>query len=199
VDLEAHRELKLLESIESSDTTTQRGLADQLGIALGLANLYVKRLARKGYIKCVNVRPNRVRYLLTPKGVAEKTRLTYEFMEYSLVLMRQTRRHLKAMLEPYLRQPDVRVAIFGDGEAAELAYLCLRELGLDPVAVLYWHAEGTMLGTPILAVDAHASVPFDVLIVAAFEDPSSTVAALSKAGVAREKLVTLRNPIVSTA
>src|SRR5256885_8109434 len=94
VEVESHRELRVLEAISANERTTQRGLAAHLGIALGLANLYLKRLVRKGYIKCVTVPSNRVLYLITPKGIAEKTRLTYEFMEYSLQVFREGRKHL---------------------------------------------------------------------------------------------------------
>ena len=86
MDVEAHRDLKLLEAVQQDSRVTQRGLASKLGIALGLANIYLKRLVRKGYIKCVNVQPNRITYLITPRGIAEKARLTYEFMDYSLHL-----------------------------------------------------------------------------------------------------------------
>src|SRR5579872_2867259 len=102
VDVESHRELKVLEAISENERTSQRSLAAQLGIALGLTNLYLKRLVRKGYIKCVTIPSNRVLYLITPKGIAEKTRLTYEFMEYSLRVFRQGRDHLKAMLAPLI-------------------------------------------------------------------------------------------------
>ena len=88
MDTGAHRELKVLEAIADDERLTQRGLATRLGIALGLTNLYLKRLVRKGYVKCVNVHSNRVLYLITPKGIVEKTRLTYEFMEYSLQVYR---------------------------------------------------------------------------------------------------------------
>jgi DNA-binding MarR family transcriptional regulator len=82
MDIEAHRDLKLLEAVEADSRVTQRGLATHLGIALGLTNIYLKRLVRKGYVKCVNVQSNRITYLLTPTGIAEKLRLTYEFMDY---------------------------------------------------------------------------------------------------------------------
>jgi len=82
-DLGAHPEQlrcdPLLEAVEQNARVTQRTLSNQLGIALGLTNIYVKRLVRKGCIKVVNVKPNRIAYLLTPRGVAEKARLTYEF------------------------------------------------------------------------------------------------------------------------
>src|SRR5205807_3235936 len=67
MDIEAHRDLKLLEEVEKDSRVTQRGLAHQLGIALGLTNIYLKRLVRKGYIKCVNVQSNRISYLITPR------------------------------------------------------------------------------------------------------------------------------------
>jgi DNA-binding MarR family transcriptional regulator len=194
VDVESHRELKVLEAISANERTTQRGLASQLGIALGLANLYLKRLARKGYIKCVNVQSNRVRYLITPKGIAEKTRLTYEFMEYSLRVFRETRTHLKAMLKPYVSQASVRLAIYGTGEAAELACLCLKELGLEPVAVFDGEGRGRFFGLPIRPLSEHDKVAFDALIVASLTDPTPLLQSLKAAGVEPSKLVTLRDP-----
>ena len=66
VNPESHRDLQLLEAFTDDQRVSQRTMASRLGIALGLTNLYVKRLARKGYIKCVNVRSNRILYLITP-------------------------------------------------------------------------------------------------------------------------------------
>src|SRR3979409_79730 len=134
MDIEAHRDLKLLEAVEADSRVTQRGLSTQLGIALGLTNIYLKRLVRKGYVKCVNVQSNRITYLLTPTGIAEKLRLTYEFMDYSLHLYGEVRQHLRTVLQD-CAAANRRVAIYGRGEAAELAYLSLKEYGLEPVAI----------------------------------------------------------------
>src|SRR3954465_13543435 len=98
MDIEAHRDLKLLEAVERDWRVTQRSLASTLGIAPGLTNVYLKRLVRKGYIKCVNVQSNRISYLITPRGIAEKARLTYEFMDYSLHLYGEVRKHLRAVI-----------------------------------------------------------------------------------------------------
>ena len=84
MDVESRRDLQLLEALEQESRITQRSLAIRLGIALGLTNLYLKRLIRKGYVKCVTVAPNRLVYSLTPRGMVRKGRLTYEFMKYSL-------------------------------------------------------------------------------------------------------------------
>src|SRR5262247_3419112 len=134
MDIEAHRDLQLLEAVEQDARVTQRTLATKLGIALGLTNIYLKRLVRKGYIKCVNVQSNRISYLITPRGISEKIRLTYEFMDYSLHLYGEVRQHLRNALYQ-CAAADQRVAIFGRGEAAELAYLSLREFGLEPLAI----------------------------------------------------------------
>jgi DNA-binding MarR family transcriptional regulator len=194
VDLESHRDLRVLEAVAADARTTQRRLADHLGIALGLTNLYLKRLVRKGFIKCVNVQPNRVRYLITPRGIAEKTRLTYEFMEYSLRLFRESRNHLREMLEPCAANPLTRVAIFGVGEAAELACLCLKELGVDPVAV-FGSTDGTrVFGQPVRPIADHASVAFDVIVVATLDDPGAQIALLERSGISRDRLLLLRQP-----
>src|SRR3974377_421130 len=117
MDIESHRDLKLLEAVERDSRVTQRSLSSKLGIALGLTNIYLKRLVRKGYIKCVNVQSNRIAYLITPRGIAERAGPTYEFMDYSLHLYGEVRRHLRRALQQ-CAAADRRVAIFGRGEAA---------------------------------------------------------------------------------
>jgi predicted transcriptional regulator len=191
MDLEAHRDLKLLEAVQQNSHVTQRSLASKLGIALGLANIYLKRLMRKGFIKCVNVQPNRITYLITPRGIAEKARLTYEFMDYSLHLYREVRQHLRAVVQE-CAAADRRVAIYGRGEPAELAYLSLKESGLEPVAVFDATGGEQFLGMPVRAVSTHAEVDYDLIIVASLEKPAQQLAALMAHGIPRDKLFPLR-------
>jgi len=160
LDIEAHRDLKLLEAVEQDSRVTQRSLAQQLGIALGLTNIYLKRLVRKGYIKCVNVQSNRISYLITPRGIAEKARLTYEFLDYSLHLYGEVRQHLRSVLQD-CAAAGRRVAIYGRGEAAELAYLSLKECGLEPVAIFDVDSGTEFLGMPVLAVRGHGEVNYE--------------------------------------
>src|SRR4030081_905532 len=121
MDIEAHRDLKLLEAVEQNSRVTQRSLATKLGIALGLTNIYLRRLVRKGYIKCVNVQSNRISYLITPRGIAEKARLTYEFMDYSLHLYGEVRQHLRGVLQESA-SADRRAPLCGRDEGAGAAY-----------------------------------------------------------------------------
>jgi len=196
MDNEARRDLRLLEAVEENARVTQRTLADKLGIALGLTNLYVKRLVRKGYIKCVNVNHNRIAYLLTPRGVAEKARLTYEFMDYSLHLYADVRRHLRSVLRECAAEGR-RVAIFGCGEAAELAFLSLREAGLEPVAVFDMQNSGsTFLGMPVVSILEHRRIEYDLIVVATLDSfGEERLARLCDAGVPREKLFPIRQEV----
>jgi DNA-binding MarR family transcriptional regulator len=192
LDVQDRRNLQALEAIAEDAQITQRSLANKLGIALGLTNIYLKRLVRKGYVKCVNVQSNRLRYLLTPTGIAEKTRLTYEFMDYSLFLYGQVRHHLRAVLQAAVHENRRRIAIHGTGEAAELAYLSVAELGLELVAVFDGAGSGRFLGQPVRPIDEHRSVAFDLLVVATLERTEPVVARLVELGIERDRLVTLR-------
>lgn len=197
MDIEAHRDLKLLEAVEQDSRVTQRGLATKLGIALGLTNIYLRRLVRKGYIKCVNVQSNRIRYLITPRGIAEKARLTYEFMDYSLHLYGEVRQHLRAVLQD-CAAANRRVAIYGRGEAAELAYLSLKEFGLEPVAIFDADGGDDFLGIPVRPLREHKTVEYDLIIVATLERSGQHLAALVNDGVPMEKLFPLCRDVLPT-
>jgi len=192
IDVEDRRNLQALEAIAEDAHITQRTLAGKLGMALGLTNIYLRRLVRKGYVKAVNVQSNRLRYLLTPTGIAEKTRLTYEFMEYSLFLYGQVRLHLRTVLEPAVREHRRRVAIYGTGEAAELAYLSVTELGLELVAVFDGVDAARFLGQVVRPIEQHREIAFDLLVVATLEPAEHLVRRLVELGIEADRLVTLR-------
>jgi DNA-binding MarR family transcriptional regulator len=195
---QGERDLEILTAIEEGLPLTQRALAERLGVALGLCNLYLKRLARKGCIKIVEFprKPaarKRLRYLLTPRGMAEKTRLTYEHMAYSLDLYRRARRTLRQSLGGLADGGAKRIALCGTGEAAEVAYLTLKELGLEPVGV-FGADGGLFLGYPVQPLAGLGSVDLDAVIVATFDRPEPSLAELGRLGVAPSRIVTLRQP-----
>jgi len=191
LDTEARRHLRLLEAVEEDSRVTQRGLATKLGIALGLTNIYLKRLARKGYIKCVNVQSNRLSYLITPRGIAEKARLTYEFIDYSLHLYGEVRQHLRVVLQE-CAVSGCRVAIFGQGEAAELAYLSLKEFRMEPIAIFDREGGDDFLGMPVRPIADHEQVPYDLIVVATLDGSGEQWASLIRDGIPAEKLLPLR-------
>jgi DNA-binding MarR family transcriptional regulator len=194
------RDLEILTAIGEGRPLTQRALAQRLGVALGLTNLYLKRLAGKGLIKITEFprKPyarKRLRYIVTPKGLLEKSRLTYEYMSYSLGIYRRTRETLRDALGHLDGHGLKRIAFYRTGEAAELAYVTLKEFGLEPVAVFDREAGGVFLGLPVRPVVEAADVELDAIIVATFERPEPDIAELTRLGLPREKLLTLRRPI----
>jgi DNA-binding MarR family transcriptional regulator len=205
MERKGERDLEILTAIEEGLPLTQRALAERLGVALGLCNLYLKRLARKGYIKIVEFprKPaarKRLRYLLTPRGISEKTRLTYEHMAYSLSLYRRARRTLRQALGGLADRGAKRVMLCGAGEAAEVAYLTLRELGFEPVGVFAHDSVGQpFLGYTVHALAELATEDFDAVVVATFDRPEPILAQLGQLGVAPSRIVTLRQPLTGGA
>lgn len=121
-------DLEILRHIDENPDTTQADLATRLGVAVGSVNWYIKRLVNKGYIKVTQMQRRRLRYLLTPPGIAEKTRLTAEFMQASLKWYRLTRQTTKTLLDEVQQQDYEAVCIEGDGDLAEIIYLtCLEQ------------------------------------------------------------------------
>jgi DNA-binding MarR family transcriptional regulator len=120
-------DLEILNHIEENPDTTQADLATQLGVAVGSVNWYIKRLVNKGYVKVTQMQRRRLRYLLTPKGVAERARLTKEFMRMSLHWYRVTREASKEFLDEVKQAGYDTVCIQGDGDLAEIVYLTCLE------------------------------------------------------------------------
>ena len=173
---ESFRDLQVLEEIAANASLTQRNLAGKLEIALGLTNLMLRRLITKGYVKAVNIQRNRLKYLLTPKGIAEKTKLTYQYLEYSLFLYRRVRAVLQETLRQVADTGGQRVVLFGTGEVAEVAYLTLKELGLTLVGVVDDQASSaTFLGVPVLRSEALTRLSFDCGIMTTLRGGSSSL------------------------
>jgi len=169
MNLQGQRDLLLLTELERDGAATQRSLAVKLGVALGLTNLYVKRLARKGYIKITTIPSHRVRYLLTPQGFAEKSRLTYLYMQYSLVQYRDMRARLRDTLTRAAGDGVKRVVIYGTGELAEMAYLSLREMSMVLVGFVDDGSRASFLSYPVWSPQSLAEWQFDAVLLADLE------------------------------
>ena len=188
----AHRELQLLEEISGHSYVTQRSLAKKLGVALGLTNLLLYRLTRKGCIKVVNLQRKRLRYLITPHGVAEKSRLTCEYLEYSLQFYRQIRGFLAASLTPLARAGCKDILLYGTGEVAEIAYLTMQEMDLNLVGMVDGeNGRGKFLGVPVISPADLSLIPFDRIVIADFSSREKIQQQLQALGVPADKMITI--------
>jgi DNA-binding MarR family transcriptional regulator len=191
VDLQDQRALRLLDAVARDGRVSQRSLAKNLGVALGLTNLYLKRLVRKGYIKITTIPRHRITYLLTPRGMAEKSRLTYLYMQYSMSYYRHVRDRLKLLLSGLSRAGGKRVVIYGTGELAELAYLSLREMDMTLVGFVDGTQNQIFLSYPVWPLETLKNWDFDALLIADLEDAKRIQARVLGEGVPREKLLVL--------
>ena len=121
-------EFRILEQLEDNPNVTQTDLAVKLDVAVGTVNWYVKRLIRKGYVKSSRLQRRRMSYLVTPKGIAEKTRLAVEYIQVSMNMYRGIRQSATKLLLQLQDAGYQEVCIEGDGDLADVVRLtCLEQ------------------------------------------------------------------------
>lgn len=173
LDNESRITLGLLNAVHDNSAASQRSMADNLGIALGLANAYLKRCVKKGLIKVRQAPANRYAYYLTPKGFAEKSRLTAEFLTQSFHLFRRARTESAALFEHCVNRGWNRVALYGAGDLAEIMTLSARDHGVTLTAVVGREpGETTVAGLPVVA-DVPSPDAIDAIIVCDIARPQA--------------------------
>jgi DNA-binding MarR family transcriptional regulator len=167
--------LGLLQSVERDGGQSQRRLAAELGIALGLVNAYLKRCIKKGLVKVSEAPARRYAYYLTPHGFAEKSRLTVEYLGFSFSFFRQARAEC-AEIFAYARNCGFqRVAVAGASDLAEIARICALESGVEIVAMVDPHVtSATFVGVPVVASFAAIEGAFDAVVVTDLGAPQAT-------------------------
>ena len=144
---ETTRDLALLEQIEQDPDVTQASLATQLGVAVGTVNWHIKRLIAKGYVKVKRAERRKLRYIITPEGIAFRARLTVSYVERSMLLYRNTRQTVRSLLTSVKQSGFETVRIEGDGDIADVCRLTCME---QAVRVLN---ENDHRDVPILVVN----------------------------------------------
>lgn len=178
-DGDAEITLGLLNAVEENCTVTQRSMANDLGIALGLANAYLKRCVRKGLIKISQVPPNRYAYYLTPKGFSEKSRLTSEYLFSSFTFFRRARDQCGQMLEYCAARGWKRIALAGCGELAEITTLCAAEHGVDLLGIIDPNTQTNSVVGLKVYVGLSKLTDVDAVIVTDLRAPQAVFDALS--------------------
>lgn len=160
--------LEVLAAIEARNDLTQRHLADRLGVALGLANSYLKRCVRKGLVKIQQAPANRYLYYLTPSGLAEKSRLTAEYLAASFDFYRNASASIVAAFEQC--PPATRVVFVGVSELAEIASVRSHDFPLEVMGTFApGYPRDTYLGRPVWRA-LEAAPAFDIALLCALTD-----------------------------
>ncbi|MGD8403645.1 MAG: winged helix-turn-helix transcriptional regulator [Anaerolineales bacterium] len=130
---EKTRELTLLEQIERDPDVTQASLATQLGVAVGTVNWHIKRLIEKGALKVKRAERKKLRYIITPEGIALRARLTVDYIERSFDLYRRTRQRVTEHLQEVKKAGYDSVQLVGDGDVADICRLSCLEQDIEIV------------------------------------------------------------------
>ena len=170
--------LGLLESVERDGAQSQRKLAAELGIALGLVNAYLKRCVTKGLVKISGVPTRRYAYLLTPQGFAEKSRLTVHYLTSSFEFFRQARSDCARTFGAARGLGWQRVALLGISDLAEIATICATETEMAITAVVDTAATvKTFVGIPVLTSLDELRGRVDGIVVTDLRDADATMQA----------------------
>jgi len=127
------RELTLLEKIENDPDVNQSVLATQLGVAVGTVNWHLKRLIAKGYVKAMRAERKKLRYIITPEGIALRARLAVDYVERSFSIYRKTRQRVKDHLTKVRDAGYNSVRIVGKGDVVDICRLTCIEQGMAVV------------------------------------------------------------------
>jgi len=186
------RSLQLLEEIDNNHSPSQRDLARKLNISLGLVNSFIKRLATKGYVKITTIPRNRVKYILTPKGFAEKSRLTYEFIQYSFHFYKKALRDIEDLLNDCQKGGVKKVVFYGANDLAEIAFISLRGTKIQLIGVADDQKQGKdFLGFTVKSITELKKAEFDKIIVTTFDSKEAQLDNLLRKEIPREKIVML--------
>jgi DNA-binding MarR family transcriptional regulator len=184
--------LKLMDEIDRAGIVSQRELSRRLNISLGLVNTFIKRLVNKGYFKVTTMPRNRVKYFLTPAGLARKSRLTLEYLKFSV----DSYKEIKNLLVKKFKKMEDRgvrsIVFYGTGEVAELAYLYLQVSSIKLAAIVDENRTGkTFFNHKVIGLDSLNSVNWDLILLTHLDDTDQDINYLTVHGIESERIITL--------
>ena len=184
--------LRLMGEIEQEGSPSQRELSRRLGLSLGLVNAFLKRLANKGYFKVKTMPRNRVKYFLTPRGLARKSNLTVKYLRYSVNFYKEIK---NLLLNKYKKMEEKKlnsIIFFGAGEVAELAYLYLQLANIRLVGIVDDMQNGNdFFEYKVAGLDRLDRGDWDTVLLTRLEDTDQDIQFLLNKGVSPERIATL--------
>jgi DNA-binding MarR family transcriptional regulator len=184
--------LRLMGEIERDASPSQRELSSRLNLSLGLVNTFTKRLVNKGYFKVKTMPRNRVKYFLTPKGLARKSRLTVEYLQYSVNFYKDIKNLLINKFKEMEKARLNTVMLFGAGEVAELAYLYMQLTDLQLVGIIDDRQDGgDFFEFGVDALDLLDQKDWDVILLTRLDNTDQDIKTLVGKGVNPDKIAVL--------
>jgi len=179
--------LGLLDAVEQDRAHSQRHLASELGIALGLVNAYLKRCVKKGLVKVRQAPARRYAYYLTPHGFTEKSRLTVEYLSYSFGFFRQAKTDCSELFRRAKASGVASVLLVGQSDLAEIAALCAMEQAINIIGLVQSDAkQARFIGLPVFPGFDAVAESFDSILITDQNNSRATCeAAVARFGAER--------------
>jgi len=189
MDTNSLRTFQILDALAREKNLTQRDLSKRVGVAVGLVNRYVKRLITKGYIEVTLVEKNRLRYLLTPKGIKQKSVLTGHYLQRSYRLFVDLRERTTQCFKKLAEEGAKRVVFYGTSEVAEIAFLSLHSAGLELVGVVNEKpSKERFCGYPVDTLEGLKALDYDKVVVTQLDYDETLKKNLLAHGVPKGKI-----------
>ena len=185
------KELRVLEEVDSTPDVSQRKLAAEVGIALGVVNVLVKTMIAKGYVRATRLGWRHWKYILTPAGVARKVQLTANYVDGFLGHYRRVRSMVHETLIAAPIGPESTVGIYGTTELGEFMFLVLRRFGVKRVVFFDESGPGEFLGVPVRRLDNIDPEEYAMILVAFANEIEPRKETLINAGACADTISTL--------
>lgn len=162
-------ELEILKHVEETPMLNNRMAASKLGCSVKLAHALLSKMVDRGLLHVKKLHSRRWDYFLTPHGIAEKARLTYEFLDFSMQFYHEARKKSSLVCRQLAESGKRKVAFIGAGDLAEIVYLGVREWGLELIEVFDGDSPKEFLGHPVLPRKELPNSKADAIIVCLYE------------------------------
>jgi DNA-binding MarR family transcriptional regulator len=184
--------LRLMGEIDRDGDHSQRELSRRLDLSLGLVNTFLKRLVNKGYFKVTTLPKKRLKYFLTPEGLARKSKLTVEYLRYSMNFYKDIKCLLLRKYQEMETNKVRSILFWGAGEVAELAYLYLQQTNIQLAGIIDDEKQGRrFFDFKIERSHGVRQLEWDVIFVTRLEDLNEEIKRILEIGIEQERITTL--------
>ncbi len=184
--------LRLMTEIDRNGDHSQRELSRSLNISLGLVNTFLKRLVNKGYFKVKTMPRNRVKYFLTPEGLARKSRLTVDYLRFSMNFYKDIKNLLLKKFNEMEQEKVRSILFYGAGEVAELAYLYLQLTDIHLAGIIDEERLGqTFFGLQVTDLERVDRADWDMILLTRLDQTEQDIRSLLEKWVTVDRIATI--------
>ncbi len=184
--------LRLMTEIDRNGDHSQRELSRSLNISLGLVNTFLKRLVNKGYFKVKTMPRNRVKYFLTPEGLARKSRLTVDYLRFSMNFYKDIKNLLLKKFNEMEQEKVSSILFYGAGEVAELAYLYLQLTDIHLAGIIDEERLGqAFFGLQVTDLERVDRADWDMILLTRLDQTEQDIRSLLEKWVTVDRIATI--------